>query len=125
MLAGLEPQEPQLVAEGIVDRGSEDDERYLLVGDRLAFFAFHKEGAAHKLPEITVFHYIGRALEFDQREPVQQRQQRGEFPPLGFRKLPRLSANQQDVHAERHLADGYLLPDREGGTQRVVQHSHQ
>ena len=83
------------------------------MGDRLAHLAVPQVGTAHELREIAPLHRVGRALEFDQGEAVQQRQQLGEFARPGFGELPPLAANQQDVHAQRQLADGDLLLDLE------------
>ena len=63
------------------------------MGDRLTHLAVPQIGTAHKLGEIAPFHHVGRALEFDQRETVQEWQQLGQFTRCDFGKLSILPAN--------------------------------
>ena len=124
MLARLAAKLTKFVAEWAVDCRCQNDERNFIMVDHVGLLAKPQEGASNEMREVASFKRVGWTFKLDQRKSFQERHQGGDFPPAGFRQLPALAANQQDVHLQRHLADEYFAYNRKSIGQSVSEHSH-
>jgi len=121
VLADLPAQATQVVADRFVHTGCQHDQRNLPLRNTLGLLAVPQKSAPNQLCQVPRLQCVGRSLEFDQRDAVQERHQHGQIAPAGFGQLPLLPANQENIDPQRQPADEHLVPHGVSRGQLVVQ----